>query len=181
MGWCRHTLYLLTRLCLPSELKPTLTKLRPLFSVTHNQYTNKRQTTVSSGTKADGAHSPHTSAVVQASHLNVINGVRHCSQDRDTMNNPAGLFLSPFTRLPPPPPSFHFPFTHTYTHARTLFFVCVSTRSISLSLHPSLLFYHHLVLCAHCRSRSAGLTFTGDSATVKWTSPNKGRYERERE
>lgn len=55
-------------------------------------------------------HSPHTSALAETSHFNVINGVRHCFQGRDTIRkNPAGLlFSSPY--LTPTPFSFTPPF-----------------------------------------------------------------------
>lgn len=91
------------------------------------------------------------------------------------MNNPAGLLV--FSPNLSSSPLFSFPL-----HTRTFLSLSASTRSVSfLSALISLLFCHRLVLCVPGRSRSAGLTFTQGSATVKWTTPNKGRQERWRE
>ena len=96
-----------------SELKPSWTNLRSLLSVTHSRYANKRQNNCLHWNERWQAHSPHTSPLAETSQLNVINGVRHCSQDWDTMNNPAGLLIfSPY--LSPAPFHFLFPHTHTF-------------------------------------------------------------------
>lgn len=139
----------------PSELKPGSTSLGSLLSATHNQYTKKRQTTVSTETKAGSTIPTQTSALVEASQLNVIHTVRHCSQDRDTTNNPARLlFLSPHSSSPR---SIYF--RSKYSPFQSLFLGVLSSQAAAPSPHaPSL-------LCAPFRSQFAGLAFAEHAAT----------------
>lgn len=76
-------------------------------------------------------HSPHTSALAETSHFNVINGVRHCFQGRDTVRkNPAGLlFSSPY--LTPTPFSFTPPF-----FVSACFCLRVSSSHLAVVLSP---------------------------------------------